>query len=270
MPDFYDGKRVYITGGSSGIGLALACALAGRGAHVAIFARNQARREQACEQIAGHRQGRSQNVQGYQLDVQQLDHLPGQLQQVLAEFGPPDIVITSAGVAVAKSFERHTLEDFQQNINTNVLGTVAFVHALVPVMKTRGGNIVLIGSLGGLIPTWGYSAYSASKAALAGLAEVLDSELRPAGIKVSLVCPPEAATPMIAAEAATVPPQTRFLKDLLGTTTAEAVAESTLAGVAKGKPLIIHGFKGKSAWFIKRMFPNLMRISTALLLARLN
>ncbi|MGI9292347.1 MAG: SDR family NAD(P)-dependent oxidoreductase, partial [Pseudomonadales bacterium] len=132
------------------------------------------------------------------------------------------------------------------------------------------GNIVMIGSLGGLIPTWGYSAYSTSKAALVGLAEVLDSELRPAGIKVSLVCPSEAATPMIAAEAASVPVQTRFLKDLLGTTTAEAVAESTLAGVEKGKSLIIHGFRGKSAYLIKRLFPNSMRVSTALILARLD
>lgn len=270
MSDFYHDKRVYITGGSSGIGLALACAVASRGAHVAIFARSKERRDQACEKIAIHRQSSSQNIQGYELDVQQLDKLPGQLTQVQLEFGTPDIVITSAGVAVAKPFEQHTLEDFQQNMDTNVLGTAAFVHALVPAMKMHGGNIVMIGSLGGLIPTWGYSAYSASKAALVGLAEVLDSELCPLGIKVSLVCPSEAATPMIAAEAASVPVQTRFLKDLLGTTTAEAVAESTLAGVEKGKFLIIHGFRGKSAYLIKRLFPNLMRVSTALLLTRLN
>lgn len=267
MADYYDNKTVFITGGSSGIGLAIARALAVRGAHIAIFARGRDKLDAAREDIASQWAKSGQSVKAYTLDVEKIDTINPQLQSALDELGVPDIVVTCAGGGVAKSFEDHHLADFSLNFNTNVLGTFGFVHALVPAMKLKGGgNIVLIGSLGGLVPVWGYSAYSSSKAALVGFADVLQQELKPEGFTISLVCPPETATPMIAAEAETIPAQTRFAKDLVGTVSAEAVAESTLRGVAKGKHLIIHGARGKLIYQMKRLFPGTFAWSVRVLL----
>jgi 3-dehydrosphinganine reductase len=196
MADYYDNKAVFITGGSSGIGLAFARALAARGAHIAIFARSRDKLDAAREDIAGQCANPGQSVKAYTLDVEKIDTINPQLRSALDELGVPDMLVSCAGGGIAKSFEDHHLADFSYNFNTNVLGTFGFVHALVPPMRLNGGgDIVLIGSLGGLVPVWGYSAYSSSKAAL--------------------VCPPEADTPMIAAESATIPAQTRFAKDLV-------------------------------------------------------
>lgn len=267
MSDYYNNKTVFITGGSSGIGLAIANALAARGANIAILARNRQKLDEACTVIASHCLDSGQKVQGYTLDVDLLDSIGQQVQPALTDFGSPDVLVTSAGVAIAKSFAEHTTADLRYNIDTNLLGTMGFVHALLPVMQAGGGgHIVLIGSLGGLVPTWGYSAYCTSKTALVGFAGVLQQELEPGGFKVSLVCPPEVDTPMIAAETPTIPRQTRFMKDLVGTSSPEAVAQSTLVGVARGKHLIIHSFRGRVVYLSQRLFPGLFRIFVGLLL----
>lgn len=264
---YYRDKVAFITGGSSGIGLAIACELAAEGANVAVFGRSREKLAEAFAAMAVHRQHHRQLLEGFELDVCQPGQIDTRLAPALAAFGVPDIVITSAGLAVARSFADHTLADFRNNLDTNVLGTVSVIHTLVPAMAEQGGgHLVMLGSLGGLVPTWGYSAYSTSKAALQGLADVLADELGPQGFSVSLVCPPETATPMIAAEAATIPAQTRFLKDLVGTHNVEAVARSTLDGVARGKFLVIHGVRARMAYTTKRLFPRLFRWSSQLLL----
>ena len=268
MTDYYANKTVFITGGSSGIGLAFARELAARGAHIAIFSRSRDKLDAAQKDLAGECLNPAQSVKAYSLDVEKIDTINPQLRSALDELGVPDVLLSCAGGGVAKSFENHHLADFSYNFNTNVLGTFGFVHALVPEMKRNGGgDIVLIGSLGGLVPVWGYSAYSSSKAALVGFADVLQQELKAEGFNISLVCPPEADTPMIAAEAATVPAQTRFAKDLVGTFTAEAVAQSALRGVASGKYLIIHGARGKIFYHMKRLFQGAFAWFTRVLIA---
>jgi short-subunit dehydrogenase len=266
MTDFYRGKRVYVTGGSSGIGLACAEQLAAAGAHVAIFARNEEKLAAARARIAQHRQHEGQQVAAYPLDVAALATLAAGLELPRREFGEPDILITSAGVATAKRFVEHDVRELEWNFQVNTLGTMATVKALLPGMLARGaGHVAMVGSLGGLIPAWGYTAYSASKAALVGFAEALQQEVAADGIRITLVCPPEVDTPMIAAE--DTPPQTRLLKDMVGTLTADDCARLTLQGIARGRFLVLQGLRSRLMYHSKRLFPATQRWIVRLLLA---
>ena len=167
------------------------------------------------------------------------------------------------------TIEAHSSADFQSNYEANVWGTANIVQAVLPSLRSSGrGQIALVGSLGGLLPVWGYSAYSASKAAVTALSEVLRFELGPEGIAVSLVAPPEVDTPMIAAERETVPPQTRFIKDIVGTHDVDDIARHTLRHLARRRPLIIRGFRGRLFYLSQRLAPGLYRLIVAALLRR--
>ncbi|MEH6569283.1 MAG: SDR family oxidoreductase [Halioglobus sp.] len=267
MTDFYTEKLVYITGGSSGIGLALAHQLVQQGASIVLLARNVAKLEAAVEELIAGKLTTQQTVTFLSVDVTDESALAVSLDRAVADIGTPDVLITCAGMATAKPFFEHSLKDFSDNLNANVMGTVAVIHALAPHMQNAGGGtIAMLGSLGGILPVWGYSAYSTSKAALVGLAEVLRYELGPKGFNICLICPSEVNTPMIAAETETVPRPTRFIKDLVGISTPEAIAQHSLKNIAKGEALIIKGIRGKMFYHTQRLFPGLYRMTVRLLL----
>jgi short-subunit dehydrogenase len=123
-------------------------------------------------------------------------------------------------------------------------------------MMARGsGHIVPIASSAGLYGVYGYSAYGASKFALVGLAECLRSELCGRGIRVSVCCPPEVDTPILAAEKDDLPPATRMLKNLAGTLNVDAAADALVKGIVKNRFMIIPGFRAKVFYWLKRLAP---------------
>ena len=240
MKDFTD-KRVYITGGSSGIGLAVARGLASRGAHIAIFARNMAGLESARKTIEGDRRSSAQKVDVMQVDVADHDDVTEKMKQAVAGFGVPDIVITSAGVGNADYFENISHEAFDALMKTNVYGTRSVIAALVGDMKKHGGGqIVIIASAAGFMGMFGYTSYATSKFALVGFAESLRAELKPQGIAVTLVCPPEVDTPFLKNEG-TLPAEGRTIKKLTGTLTVQPVADTIIKGIAGKRFLVIPG-----------------------------
>ena len=268
MSATYRDRRVLITGGSSGIGLALARQSAREGAHVMLVARNPERLEAARQQVVSTAIHPEQRVMAVSMDVTS-EALAEQLPVAVSAFGELDLVICCAGVAVAKPFEAHSRSDFQDNFDANVWGTANVIQAVLPSLRrSGGGQVALVGSLGGLLPVWGYSAYSTSKAAVTALSEVLRFELGPEGITVSLIAPPEVDTPMIAAESETVPPQTRFIKDIVGTHDVDDIARHSLRHLARGRPLIIRGFRGRLFYLSQRLAPGLYRLIVAALLRR--
>jgi short-subunit dehydrogenase len=119
------------------------------------------------------------------------------------------------------------------------------------------GQIVFVSSMAGLTGIYGYSAYCASKFAVTGFALALRQELAGSGVSVHLVCPPEVATPMIAAEAEGVLPQTRLLKDLVGTLSPETAAVKIARGIARRKRVIVPGFRAGIVAWAARHFPGL-------------
>ncbi len=250
--DYFKGKLVYITGGSSGIGLDTARLLAARGANVALFARSEANLEAARKDIERHRLYPEQRVHTMQADVAEDRSCRAKMQEAAESFGIPDIVITSAGVGSADHFENISQEDFDALMKINVYGTRSVISALLPLMKKRGGQFVLISSAAGLMGMYGYSSYSTSKYALVGLAECLRSELKPHGISVTVVCPPEVETPFLARES-TIPPEARAMKSFAGKLQSGPVARTIVKGIEKKKFMVIPGILARLLYLNHRL-----------------
>lgn len=211
-------KNVYITGGSSGIGLALARVYARAGDSVVLLARDASKLDRAVRECRALAINTEQSVAAASLDITAYDQLQANMDATVAEHGLPDLLVLSAGVATNKTFMDTSRAEFDWLVDVNFAGSRETARTVLPAMLSRGsGQIAFISSSAGLVGLYGYSAYSASKFAVTGFVQALRQELVGTGVSVNLVCPPEVATPMIAAESATALPQTRFLKDLVGT-----------------------------------------------------
>jgi short-subunit dehydrogenase len=267
--DRFDGKHVYITGGSSGIGLAVAEQMAAAGAHVLIFARDEARLRQAVEKIQAARRHERQNIAWHRLDVTDVSAVLPAFSKSIADFGPPDILINSAGQARPNYFEKINAEQFEATMKLNLYGTRHAIAAALPQMKP-GGHIVNVSSVAGLIGVFGYTDYSASKFAVIGFSEALRAELKPKGITVSVLCPPDTDTPGLEAENITKPAETRAISANARTIPAETVARALLEGMAKKRFLIIPGFDARLSVLVKRLAPGLVEWIMNRTIARVN
>ena len=233
-------KHVLVTGGSSGIGLAVARRCAASGARVSLVARGQARLSDARGAIVAATP--SASIATLSADVAVESELLLAIWEAEKANGPVDILVTSAGTARPGNFEALPVGVFERSMAVNYFGTLYAVKAVVPGMRQRGGGaIVLISSGAGLAGLFGYSAYAPSKFALRGLAETLRAELKGSGVQVSIVYPPDTDTPQLAEENLTKPVETKALTAGAGLWTADDVARVTLEGVERGKFAITPG-----------------------------
>jgi 3-dehydrosphinganine reductase len=252
----YSAKKAYITGGSSGIGLAIARELISRGATVVLIARNRERLESVREELQSLMSTEHQAVHLVPVDVSKMDQVRDALSMSAETYGAPDILVNSAGIAYTSYFERIPSEKFMDIININLIGTWNSVAVLEPYMREKGGAIVNISSIAGFLGIFGYTAYSASKFGVIGLSEALRGELKRYGISVSVLCPPDTDTPQLAEENKTKPAEAKALSGKAKPMSAEAVAKACIRGMEKGKFMIIPGFSGKTFYLLKRLFPS--------------
>ena len=257
-PAEFANKTVYVVGGSMGIGLAIARTITGLGSHVVIFARRKEPLERALQEITAVRPSTNQRVAYRQLDVADPHQVSQVMGAVVAEIGVPDVLINCAGRAYPKHFEDISYEQFAETMRVNVHGCWNTVSTLLPHMKRRGGYIVNTSSLAGLLGVFGYTDYCASKFALVGFSEALRSELKPYGIAVSVLCPPDTDTPGFATENQTKPDETRAISGNARVMHPQAVADALIRGMAKRSFLIIPGFEGRLGALAKRLFPGLV------------
>ncbi|MBL9219620.1 MAG: SDR family oxidoreductase [Opitutaceae bacterium] len=236
-------QHVFITGGSSGIGLELGRQAAAAGARVSLVARDPARLAAARAAIRAAVPGGAEVVTA-SADVAVEAEILGALQAAEKIHGPVDVLITSAGVARPGHFAEIPVAVFERTMAVNYFGTLYPLKAVVPAMRQRGrGAVVLISSGAGLVGLFGYTPYAPSKFALRGLAEALRGELQDTGVSVTIVYPPDTDTPQLAEENLTKPAETKALTAGGGLWTAEAVARVTLAGVQRGRFAITPGFQ---------------------------
>jgi len=159
------GKVVLVTGASHGIGRATAARLAGAGATVLLLARSG----DVLDELAAELRAAGGAAHAYPVDLTELDAIPPLAERLLAEHGPPDVVVSNAGKSIrrsiARSYER--FHDFTRTTDVNYLGPVRLLLALLPAMRARGaGHVVNVSTVGVLLPpTPRWSAYQASKAA---------------------------------------------------------------------------------------------------------
>jgi short-subunit dehydrogenase len=181
----FAGQAVLITGGSSGIGAALAREFARRGADVALVARRADRLAEVAAQV--ERQGR--RALALAGDVTVDGDLERAVAATRARFGRLDVVVANAGFGVVGPFEHLTLDDYRRQFETNVFGVLRTLRAALADVKAARGRLVIIGSVNGHIATPGSSPYAMSKFAVRALAEALGHELARAGVSVTLVSP---------------------------------------------------------------------------------
>jgi NAD(P)-dependent dehydrogenase (short-subunit alcohol dehydrogenase family) len=183
------GKIAVISGGTTGIGLAIAQRFVAEGAHVFIFGRRQAQLNAAAKLIG-------RNVTAIQADAANLDDLDRVAAAVREEKAVVDIIVTNAGLVEQASIETLTPDHFDKTFNLNARGPVFLVQKLLPLM-TRGGSIILVSSAMHVMGIPGHTTYAATKAALRSYARTWAAEFKDRGIRVNTLSPGVTDTPIL-------------------------------------------------------------------------
>jgi NAD(P)-dependent dehydrogenase (short-subunit alcohol dehydrogenase family) len=181
-------KTAFITGGNSGIGLATARLFVAEGARVAITGRNAATLEAAVKELGP-------NALAIVADATDIAATEAAVKQAADKFGRLDILFANAGIGGNTPIGGTTLAAFESVIRTNITAAFFTVQAAVPYLND-GASIVLNGSVISVQGNPGYAAYAASKAGVRAMARVMASELSPRGIRVNVVSPGAARTPI--------------------------------------------------------------------------
>ncbi|HUY95206.1 MAG TPA: SDR family NAD(P)-dependent oxidoreductase [Terracidiphilus sp.] len=187
------GRTAVITGGSRGLGEAMAKALAGAGAQIALVARDRTQLERVRNDVAAL--GGSADV--FVADVTREDEVAKVAEAIRERFGNPQILINNAGINVRKNLVDYTLEEFRSVLDTSLISTFLMCRAFVPGMKGTGyGRILNMTSIMSHVSLPGRTAYSSAKAALLGLTRALALELAAEGITVNGISPGPIGTDM--------------------------------------------------------------------------
>jgi 3-dehydrosphinganine reductase len=257
----FQDRWALITGGSSGIGLAVADIFVKEGANVLLMARREELLKSAEATLTPHKANTHQSIVSYSVDVREHAAVQETIEQIETQFGTPHYLVNSAGVAYSGYFKDLELDIFQWMMDVNYMGTVNVTHAILPGMiKRRSGHIVNISSILGFLGVFGYTAYGASKYAVRGLSDVLRAEMKPLGIRVSIAFPPDTQTPQLEYDNNLKPAETKALTDTGAVYTAEEVAKSIVNGILKNKYMILPGLEGKllywaSGWVGPGVYP---------------
>jgi NAD(P)-dependent dehydrogenase (short-subunit alcohol dehydrogenase family) len=196
-----DGKVTFITGGSSGIGLATAELFLDEGSAVAIVGRDQSRLDAAVEQLAQH--GDIYAIAG---DVSTMAQAARMVDDAAGHFGGLDYVFCNAGIPGVAPIEDLTEELWDEVLGVNLKGVYTTIRASVPHLKERGGGaIVTMSSEAGITGQPHLAAYCASKGGVVNLTRALALELTPYGIRVNCFAPGATTTPMAEIEANMAP-----------------------------------------------------------------
>lgn len=185
---------VIVTGASTGIGRAVSLRLAAHGYDVYAGVRRSA----DSESLLAEAEAAKTPLKTVLLDVTAVDQVQAAEERVRAELNGRVFsgVVNNAGIAVASPLEFLPLEDLREQFEVNVIGQVAVAQAFLPLLRDHFGRLVFVGSVSGLVSTRLLGAYAASKFALEAVADAFRRELKPHGVRVSLVEPGRIATPI--------------------------------------------------------------------------
>lgn len=250
MVNFRD-QHVIITGGSSGIGRAMAQLFVRHGAHVSLLARRREPLDETLAELAELRCSESQRLEARSVDVSDLEKIDEAVQSLMADGYPVDILVNAAGMVHCGYFENTSMADFYRTIEVDLYGTVNAVKAVVPTMiERKKGHIVNFSSVLGFAASFGYTAYCAAKFGVRGFSDALRHELKPYGIHVSCVFPQDTDTPQLYQERQMQPLEARRISE--GANRAmkpQRVARTVIRDIARRRKYILPGLK------IKLFFP---------------
>ncbi len=255
----FDNMVGIITGGSSGIGKAVAERLLKKGANLALLARNEEKLKAAKSELEGCcKTGRRLEV--FSCDISDAASAKTTVKAIADKLGTPEMLINSAGILRESQFENQSIETFHEIMDTNFFGTLHMIKAVLPYFQEQGrGRILNVSSVAGLMGVYGYSAYCSSKHAITGLTHSLRSELKPQGIQMHIVYPPETKTPMLD----DVKNRTEVNKKVTHTIpvlTVEVVADAIIRGIERGQYEIVPGAITRTLTRFDRWLPGVSRV----------
>jgi len=190
MTHSLDGKVAVITGGTQGIGLAIAKEFVGNGATVVVTGRDHGRLDKAVAQIGP-------NASGVRADAGSPAAMDAMLKDVRSRHGRLDAVVANAAIADDHaSLGKITEEQFDRMIGTNLKGVLFAVQSAVPLISS-GGSIILIGSTASVAPPAGMSIYGAIKAAFHGMVRALIQDVKGSGVRINILSPGAVDTPSL-------------------------------------------------------------------------
>jgi len=247
-------KVIVITGASSGFGEQIARRCARRGANVVLAARSS----EPLEQLAQELRARGGRALAVAADVTSDADVAWLAATTLDSFGRADVLVANAGFGVLDRIADAPIEDLQEMIEVNLIGTTRCVKALLPSMlQRRSGQVVIMASIAGLIATHNMGYYSASKFALVGLARALMIELYGTGVRCALICPGSAPTGFQQrADAARYARITRLVA-----CTSQQVAEATVRAIQRrthGE--VVVPWQGRALSILANPIPSLSRL----------
>ena len=180
-------QTALVTGASSGIGVAVARALAQRGVHVALAARRSERLQALSEELATD--GHSETL-ALECDVRDPEQVQAAVQQTLDRWGQLDILVANAGFGYRSPLVEGDIARWKDMIDTNVYGLLLTLkYGVAPMLERGRGHVIVTSSVAGRVPTLGGSAYCGSKFAATAIADVLRQEVGPKGVRVTTIEP---------------------------------------------------------------------------------
>lgn len=259
----FKGKNILITGGSKGIGLALAWEFAQQGANLALLARDKDALQAAARSL--EEVGKGARIRTFSCDVTDRESLADAIQMSRFELGAIDGVVANSGYCHPGYFHELRLDDFDRQIDVNLRGVIYTLHFALPHLleNEHGGFIAITSSPAGNAGIFGFSAYGPTKAALNNLADTLRYEYGDKKLRVHVLMPPDTDTPGYREEVKLYPPETKAVLSggsLLG---AEYVAKKLVRGIANQKKRIAVGAEARFLLFSMRFMPKLWDWYTA-------
>jgi NAD(P)-dependent dehydrogenase (short-subunit alcohol dehydrogenase family) len=248
-------KRIFITGGANGFGLAIARHYAQKGWQVAI---GDIVAEEQAQAALTELLALTPSARYFHCDVTQEQDLQRVAHTLIAEWQGLDVLVNNAGVAQIGAIDDVSLEDWRWVIDINLLGVVRGCHIFTPLFKRqRYGHIVNVASLAGLLDVPNMAAYNATKAAVVSLSETLENELAPANIGVTVVCPSFFRTNLGATMRSTVANMDQTLEKLMSKSelSADDIATQVAAAVSKRQLYVLPHAQGRRFWRFKRWLP---------------
>ena len=254
----FDNKVVWITGGGSGIGRALAFAFAKEGAAVAISGRREDRLHEVVEEL----ESKGTKALGVRCDVTDEASVAEAVQKVVRTLGGLDVAVANAGFSVAGRIEKLSAADWRRQLDVNVIGVAMTARYALPHLRESKGRLALIGSISSMLVAPGFGAYSASKYAVRAIGQALAAELHGSGVSCTTIHPG-----YIESEIAQVDNQGRFdpqredrrPKNLMWP--ADRAARVIVDAIAKRKREYTFTGHGKAGAFAGRHMPGLVHFS---------